>query len=68
MITGQIDTAPKHTVRSAAIDDERLGRQLARMEAREGVLAQGYEAQGRGTRSDVNGRRRPWPAWTGSRA
>ena len=42
-------------VRSAAMDAERLGRQLARMEAREGVRAQGYEAQGRGTRSDVNG-------------
>lgn len=42
-------------VRAAAIDAERIGRRLERMEAREGVRAQGYEAQGRGTRSDVNG-------------
>lgn len=42
-------------VRAAAIDAERIGRRLERMVAREGVRAQGYEAQGRGTRSDVNG-------------
>lgn len=42
-------------VRAAAIDAERIGRRLERMAAREGVRAQGYEAQGRGTRSDVNG-------------
>lgn len=42
-------------VRSAAVDAERLSRQLARMEVREGVRAQGYDAQGRGTRSDPNG-------------
>ncbi len=41
--------------RRAALDAERLRRQLERMEAREGVRAQGYEAQGRGTRADVNG-------------
>lgn len=42
-------------VRRAAVDAERIGRRLERMAAREGVRAQGYEAQGRGTRSDVNG-------------
>ena len=34
-------------VRAAAIDAERIGRRLERMAAREGVRAQGYEAQGR---------------------
>lgn len=42
-------------VRRAALDAERVTRRLAQMEAREGVRAQSYEAQGRGTRSDVNG-------------
>ena len=42
-------------VRLAALDAERVTRRLAQMEAREGVRAQGYEAQGHGTRSDVNG-------------
>lgn len=43
-------------VRRAAADADRISRELARMEAAEGVRAQGYESVGRGSRADVNGR------------
>lgn len=45
-------------VRDASIDANRISRRLAEMEASEGVRAQGYDAQGRGSGGDVNGMRR----------
>lgn len=44
--------------REASIDADRISRRLAEMEASEGVRAQGYDAQGRGSNRDVNGMRR----------
>ena len=44
--------------REASIDADRISRRLAEMEASEGVRAQGYDAQGRGSSRDVNGMRR----------
>lgn len=44
--------------REASIDADRISRRLAEMEASEGVRAQGYDAQGRGSGRDVNGMRR----------
>lgn len=44
--------------REASIDADRISRRLAEMEASEGVRAQGYDAQGRGSGGDVNGMRR----------
>ena len=43
------------SVRNAAMEIARTERQLARMEASEGVRAQGYTPMGKGSRSDVNG-------------
>lgn len=42
-------------VRRAAADADRISRELARMEAAEGVRAQSYSGGGRGTRADANG-------------
>lgn len=41
--------------RAASLDAERIGRRIKRMEGSEGPRAQGYDAQGRGSRRDVNG-------------
>lgn len=43
-------------VRRAAADADRISRELARMEAAEGVRAQSYSGCGHGSRTDVNGR------------
>lgn len=43
------------SVRHAAMEVARTERQLARMEASEGVRAQGYTPMGKGSRTDVNG-------------
>ena len=42
-------------VRRAAADADRISRELARMEAAEGVRAQSYSGGGHGTRADANG-------------
>lgn len=42
-------------VREASRDADRISARLREMEESEGVRAQGYDAQGKGSRADVNG-------------